>query len=289
MIKASNQRKNDTHDHQILHAFYPESDAAEPIDNSITEDQLQMGLVRLFKSRFKTYKNPSTDPRILAIYHELLRETFVQYLDSLRPNGNDTLWTLQEEGKVPLCDRAFLFYMRLIGLTNLLTGDYLLLGMIEKKTVDENIIDPVEEAEPLADYGDQDMIRYRFICICGKHVIRICAKNGKKEHGEDAYARVTRLWEQFVCLEQYGIAIAIFDGASKEAYKFAQQDTETFRAARCAAGPARTLAHLEDTSSSSSPFETNIIVKECLVYIAEYKQTCWCLHATILTRRFCRH
>lgn len=63
--------------------------------------------------------------------------------------------------------------------------------MIEKKTVDKSIIDPVANAKRLADYGGENKNRYRFVCICGKHVIWMCARNGKERNGEDAYVKVT--------------------------------------------------------------------------------------------------
>lgn len=53
-----------------------------------------------------------------------MRNSFNKFLDGLKPNGFEASWKLQEQGKIPVRG-AFMFYMRLSGLTSLRTGDYL--------------------------------------------------------------------------------------------------------------------------------------------------------------------
>jgi hypothetical protein len=255
VIKALDKRK-DGHIDQIINAFWPVG-----IEHPMTEDDMHTGMLFLMKPFSQTYKKPMRDPRINALKAELgaagqarFRQAFSRLLDALKPNGKGHLWTLQEEGKVPM-SMTFLFYMRHVGL-GVRTGSLLQEGQVKKYTNQGCIVDPVEEArklEPFTGTGAQNQ-RGRFIVIWNTDVFQIGKVNAKEWHGEDAIDFATRKWREFEYCESWR-PIAIFDGTRSEAHAFALKSREQFMRKRNVWGPARTLAQLEEYYNSIPDWE----------------------------------
>ena len=233
VINALNERKA-AHIDRVVNACHPPD---VPL-TQLTEDQIQMGILQLMEHGKQDYKKPMNDPYVNNIKATIdcmqLRATFEKRLDSLKPDGRQYIWLLQEEGKIP-ASGPFLFYMRLIGIN---PQGKLQKGMLIKRTKDGEI-DPVKELMP---YTGNDEIRYRFLVIHGAAAFIVGQINGKERYKMDAVKYVISRWVEFIDVA----LIAIYDGTWKDATDYALLSRGEFESGRDFWGPARMLWQLLD-------------------------------------------